>query len=78
MAQKALTELKITGMGCASCVGRVEGALRDVPGVETASVNFATKSAQVAFDGPVSALTKALDVAGYHVAGPVAGVSSAT
>ncbi|WP_171206222.1 heavy metal translocating P-type ATPase [Ruegeria sp. HKCCA0235A] len=65
MAQKALTELKITGMGCASCVGRVEEALRDVPGVETASVNFATKSAQVAFDGPVSALTKALDAAGH-------------
>ncbi len=64
MAQKALTELKITGMGCASCVGRVEAALRDVPGVDAASVNFATKSAQVAFEGPVSALTKALDAAG--------------
>ncbi|MCX8953455.1 heavy metal translocating P-type ATPase [Ruegeria sp. NA] len=65
MAQKALTELKITGMGCASCVGRVEAALRDVSGVDAASVNFATKTAQVEFDGPVSALTAALDAAGY-------------
>ncbi|NOD88892.1 MULTISPECIES: heavy metal translocating P-type ATPase [unclassified Ruegeria] len=65
MAHKTLTELKITGMGCASCVGRVEAALRDVPGVDAASVNFATKSAQVAFDGPVTALTAALDAAGY-------------
>ncbi len=65
MAQEILTELKVTGMGCASCVGRVEAALRDVPGVEDASVNFATKTAQVAFEGSASALTKALDAAGY-------------
>ena len=65
MAQEALTELKITGMGCASCVGRVEAALRNVPGVDAASVNFATKSAQVAFDGPITALTEALDAVGY-------------
>ncbi|WP_171238563.1 heavy metal translocating P-type ATPase [Ruegeria sp. HKCCA5763] len=65
MAHETLKELKITGMGCASCVGRVEAALRDVPGVDAASVNFATKSAQVAFDGPVTALTTALDAAGY-------------
>lgn len=40
-------ELKITGMTCASCVGRVEKALRAVPGVLEASVNLATERASV-------------------------------
>nr|WP_148663501.1 heavy metal translocating P-type ATPase [Bosea vaviloviae] len=40
-------ELKIAGMTCASCVGRVEKALRAVPGVVEASVNLATERASV-------------------------------
>lgn len=59
------TQLKITGMNCASCVGRVEAALRDVPDVDMASVNFATKTVQVAFDGSISTLTDALEAIGY-------------
>ncbi len=39
--------LDITGMTCASCVGRVERALRAVPGVTAASVNLATERASV-------------------------------
>ncbi|MBO9436265.1 copper-translocating P-type ATPase [Ruegeria sp. R13_0] len=62
------TQLKITGMSCASCVGRAEAALQAVPGVQDASVNFATKTAQVTFDGPVSALNDALQAAGYPAA----------
>lgn len=42
-------DLGISGMTCASCVGRVERALRKVPGVQDASVNLATESARVAF-----------------------------
>ncbi len=61
-------QLKITGMGCASCVGRVEGALASVPGVTEASVNFATETASVTYAGPVQALTDALDQAGYPAA----------
>jgi P-type Cu+ transporter len=41
------TDLGIGGMTCASCVGRVERALRKIPGVEQASVNLATESARV-------------------------------
>ena len=40
-------ELKIGGMTCASCVGRVETALKAVPGVVTAVVNLATEKATV-------------------------------
>jgi Cu+-exporting ATPase len=39
--------LRITGMTCASCAGRVERALSDRPGVIDASVNLATERAQV-------------------------------
>jgi len=40
-------ELNIAGMTCASCVGRVERALKTVPGVLDASVNLATQRATV-------------------------------
>jgi Cu+-exporting ATPase len=39
----------VTGMSCASCAGRVEKALRWVPGVEEASVNLATGRASVRY-----------------------------
>ncbi|MCY7386692.1 MAG: heavy metal translocating P-type ATPase [Burkholderiales bacterium] len=39
--------LNITGMTCASCVGRVEQALVNVPGVLKATVNLATEQANV-------------------------------
>ena len=40
-------DLSIGGMTCASCSGRVERALRKVPGVQDATVNLATESARV-------------------------------
>ncbi|WP_120009802.1 heavy metal translocating P-type ATPase [Teichococcus vastitatis] len=40
-------DLGIGGMSCASCQGRVERALRRVPGVLEASVNLATERAQL-------------------------------
>jgi Cu+-exporting ATPase len=60
----------VTGMTCASCVGRVERALQQVPGVQEASVNLATEAATVTTDGSVSALAVATAVerAGYGVA----------
>ena len=57
-------------MSCAACVGRVESALRGVPGVEEASVNLATERAQVAFpEGRVSVddLRRAVQAAGYDL-----------
>jgi P-type Cu+ transporter len=46
------TELTIEGMTCASCVARVERALKAVPGVSEANVNLMTETATVmAADG---------------------------
>jgi len=49
----------VTGMTCASCVGRVEKALSQVPWVRSASVNLATETATVATDGSTSAQKQA-------------------
>jgi P-type Cu+ transporter len=40
----------VEGMTCANCVGRVERALRKLPGVGEARVNLATSRADVKFD----------------------------
>ncbi|NSY42759.1 heavy metal translocating P-type ATPase [Agrobacterium tumefaciens] len=61
-------ELDIEGMTCASCVGRVEKALKAVSGVSDASVNLATERATVRVAGnAVSAarLAEAISQAGY-------------
>ena len=55
-------DLSIGGMTCATCVGRVERALRKVPGVQDASVNLATESARVAWaPGAAAADAAAMD-----------------
>ncbi|HPW06880.1 MAG TPA: heavy metal translocating P-type ATPase, partial [Burkholderiaceae bacterium] len=40
-------DIGIGGMTCASCVSRVEKALKKVPGVQEATVNLATESARI-------------------------------
>ena len=61
--------LSISGMTCASCVARVEKALKKVPGVVDASVNLATEKAQVKTIGvPVETLIAAVRKAGYEAA----------
>ena len=40
----------VGGMTCASCVARVERALRKLPGVQDAAVNLATESVHLSFD----------------------------
>jgi Cu+-exporting ATPase len=64
------TTFGVTGMTCASCVGRVERALEKVSGVLEASVNLANEKATVAYlGGEVEArdLEKAVEGAGYGV-----------
>jgi Cu+-exporting ATPase len=59
--------LRISGMHCASCVGRVETALASVPGVAGAAVNLATQRAEVSLSRPVdtTVLAAAVKHAGY-------------
>ena len=61
------TEFAIDGMSCASCVGRVEKAMKSVPGVAAASVNLATLRGTVHSTGaaPVEAIEAAIAAAGY-------------
>jgi len=61
--------LPVEGMTCASCVGRVERALKAVSGVHTAVVNLATERADITFTGSADpqAAVHAIESAGYTV-----------
>ncbi|MBY0315911.1 MAG: heavy metal translocating P-type ATPase [Bdellovibrionales bacterium] len=61
-------DLDIEGITCASCVFRVEKALKSTPGVKEATVNLATEKAKVIFDERVSKshLFRAVEKAGYR------------
>lgn len=72
---RAVTTLTVTGMHCAACVGRLEGALRAVPGVLTATVHLPTGEARVEHVAGLdrATLVAAVAAAGYRVAAPEAG-----
>ena len=82
-AGESAVELGIEGMTCASCVARVEKALRRLPEVALAEVNLATEKASVRFSGPdaevVPGLIAAVEQAGYRAKiAPRAGAAPAT
>jgi Cu+-exporting ATPase len=60
--------LSIGGMSCAGCVASVENALKGVPGVMEASVNFAEHTASVRGAASAQALIAAVRDAGYEAA----------
>jgi Cu+-exporting ATPase len=65
----AVLALPVDGMTCASCVARVERALRKVPGVTDATVNLASETATVRGHALRAApLIGAIESAGYHTA----------
>lgn len=60
-------QLSISGMSCASCVGRIEKALAKVSGVQQASVNLATETATIQGASLTpQLLIAAVEQAGYH------------
>ena len=62
-------DLGVGGMTCASCVSRVERALKRVPGVQEATVNLATESARVVFapgEEAEARIRRAVREAGYE------------
>jgi len=74
------TGLRIEGMHCGSCVGRVERALAALPGVREASVNLANETARVAHVpglAPVEALVQAIETAGYRARAETGGAAPA-
>ncbi len=59
----------IGGMTCAACAQRVEKAIKKLPGVESASVNFATEKATVTYrphEVRLSGIRDAITKAGYQ------------
>ncbi len=69
-ANGARIELPVEGMSCASCAITVEKALKDVPGVKIATVNYANHKASVEFDAGAATstdLVEAVKSAGYGV-----------
>ena len=58
----------VEDMSCASCVSRVEKALKKIDGVIDVSVNLATEKATVNTNANVEleTLMSAVDKAGYH------------
>ncbi len=74
-APPATYTLPVEGMTCASCVVRVEKAIRQLPGVESANVNLATEKVSLSFDPGVidlPAIASALEEAGYTLKTPAA------
>ena len=62
--------IRVGGMTCAACVGRVEGALRAVEGVQSAVANIGNNTATVVFDESRTTeeeLATAIKGAGYQV-----------
>ncbi|HEU4404992.1 MAG TPA: heavy metal translocating P-type ATPase [Polyangiaceae bacterium] len=70
---EARVDFAVQGMSCASCVRRVEEALKGAEGVKDANVNFALERASVVYDparASVAALVDAVIRAGYEVPAP--------
>ncbi|MBS0191097.1 MAG: heavy metal translocating P-type ATPase [Phycisphaerales bacterium] len=72
-AGSARVDMPVDGMSCASCAQRIEKHLSKQPGVETASVNFATRTATVRYDPGAAApsdLARAVSDIGFTASLP--------
>ena len=69
--------LHVDGISCHSCVRAIESAVKNVPGVDSVHVNFATNQATVVAQSPADECTiiAAIDHAGYR-ASPIASEGS--
>ncbi|AIY66412.1 heavy metal translocating P-type ATPase [Pseudoalteromonas piratica] len=59
-------QLIIEGAGCASCVGKIEGALKATLGVVSAEMNFADRTVTVSGTAKIEELIKAVESVGYN------------
>lgn len=70
MAKTVRKNFPVTGMGCAACVARVQGTIKNLNGVSECNVSLASNSAQVDYDpGTITAadIKKAVQDAGYDL-----------
>jgi len=67
----------IEGMHCASCVAGIESALKELKGVQSVSINFATKSAEIEGDVDAAKIIQVVQQQGYE-ARPVDGENELT
>lgn len=63
---KKTQELIIDGASCASCVGKIEVALRSIDGVDSAEMNFALRTVTVTGTVEIELLIKAVESIGYN------------
>ena len=64
-----VAEFLVEGMHCASCVGRIETAIGEVPGVESATVNLANRRARVSYApglADLAAIKQAVESTGFQ------------
>ncbi len=69
MARTKEIRLALAGLSCASCVGRVNKALEEIPGVLDANVNFANSTATIRYFPEIAdqaILISAIKSAGYQ------------
>ena len=62
-------ELAVDGIACGACIGRIEHAVKSLPGVTEARLNFTNRRLHVAWaDGAVkpAQILQALEDSGYH------------
>ncbi len=74
MNHQQAVELIIEGAGCASCVGKIETALKNVSGVDSAEMNFAERTVSIEGSALTDVLIKAVESVGYNAKSTV-GVS---
>ena len=58
-------QLLIEGASCASCVDKIESALKAVPGVERAQMNLAQRTVSIEGQAALESLTAAIEGVGY-------------
>ena len=59
-------QLIIEGAGCASCVGKIEGVLKETLGVVSAEMNFADRTVLVVGKAKTEELVRAVESVGYN------------
>ena len=70
MAEIVRRDFPVKGMGCSACVARVEGVIKNLPGVKGCDVSLLSASAAVSYDPKAvtaADIQKAVRDAGYDL-----------